>query len=189
MIEMIMELHLVIKETWEWICRFFTDNGTAIASIGTIITSWILIHQFRQERSENKRRQASLVSCWLDETDNQIMKECIIVSNDSELPIYEVCVSCDDLNVSNIDKVADCVGTKDQCAYVPVIPPGRYKILTEYQGRGMCHLFNSSITFKDTYGNYWTRNAIGSLVCHKDSTTKIRKLDLPVIPHSYEKID
>ena len=59
----------------------------------------------------------------------------------------------------------------------------------EYQGRGMCHQFNASITFKDTYGKYWTRNSIGILECHKENTAIVRKLTLPVMGHSYERID
>ena len=176
----------------EGICRFLNDNGSIIASLGTIITSVILIIQFYQEKKRNKTKQASLISCWLNESDKQSnpLEECIVISNDSELPIYEVCVSCDDLNIIASGKFTDCIGKKEEnCAYIPVIPPGSYKVHLEYKGRGMCHLFNSSITFKDTFGNYWTRNAIGVLRCHKENTATIRNLCLPVMPHSYEKID
>lgn len=175
----------------EEIGRFLNDNGSIIASLGTIITSVILIIQFYQEKKRNKKKQASLISCWLDESDKQLnpSKECIIISNDSELPIYEVCVSCDDLNIQKTDKILSCIGKKEEnCAYIPVIPPGSYKVRIDYKGRGMCHLFNSSITFKDTFGNYWTRNAIGVLKCHKENTTTLRNLGLPVMPSSYEKI-
>lgn len=160
-----------------------------ISSFGTIVAFFALGYQILKEKIEKNEEQANKISTWMD-NDYKISdyqnKKAIIIYNQSNCPIYEIVFSIDDLYDGE-----GSVGTgEENCSCIDILPPGKYVVEKEFRGAGMNHRFNSSITFRDHYGRYWTRDARGILIREKSKNVIInkRKVCHPFAVASYRKI-
>lgn len=62
--------------------------------------------------------------------------------------------------------------------------------IKEVDGFGMNHVFSSSITFRDHFNRYWTRDARGTLVKEKDNVIKKkRNIYRPYMSTFFRKIN
>lgn len=161
-----------------------------LSSSGTIVALVALVYQIITERGEKLREQANDVSTWVDK-DYIIARHeegvtAVIICNHSKYPIYEVAFSVDDMNCSG-----NAVGRgSENCSIINILPPGVYASDIDFGGGGMCHKFNSSITFRDHSGRYWTRNANGLLIREKGENViyNKRKLSQPYSDAIYSRI-
>lgn len=155
-----------------------------VTSLGTVVALGAFVYQFAIDKQTNVSKQASLISVWKkNENINQESSTYVIISNSSELPIYEVVLS--------IDRVTDYESklskTSELCTFVQIVPPGRYKVPVIDRGGGMNMMFEASISFRDSSGKYWYRDASGHLKRNMTSSSiKQRELDLPIVRTSIE---
>lgn len=161
-----------------------------ITSLGTIIAIFTLVHQIKQEKDEKKWRQATKISTWVDEDsiltkfDDTVYDENIIISNDSEQPIYDAVLSID-----SVEELSSELQNDDSYIYyIKCIPPGLYVLYAKGYGKGMCKQYNSSICFRDVKGNYWSRSAAGILT-EISNSIDYRKLSRPVISEQIHKLN
>lgn len=95
--------------------------------------------------------------------------------------------------VVSIDDVYDegTIGSgEDQCLCIDILPLGQYVVEMEVDGFGMNHVFSSSITFRDHFNRYWTRDARGTLVKEKDNVIeKKRNIYRPYMSTFFRKIN
>lgn len=155
----------------------FRNLLSNFGNIGTIIALFALAYQIKKDRHFSEWDQASKIAVWLKEA-NDTLNEVIHISNSSAHPIYEVILS--------VDRINDEIRKGDSCFYISCVPPGEYKVLVEYQGRGMHNEFNASISFRDTIGKYWCRNASGILIRSQKNCWDQRKLIPPLNSESLE---
>lgn len=160
----------------------------ALSSLGTIVALVALTYQIMTEKRAKDEEQANNISTWLENersSGNDHGLAYVIISNQSNHPIYEVVFSIDDLYAGNKE-----IGTEYNCSCINVLPPGKYMINTYFRSAGMCHKFNSSITFRDHCGRYWTRNATGVLIREKGENViyNKRKISQPYSDVEYDKI-
>ena len=161
-----------------------------LSSSGTIVALVALAYQIITEREEKLREQANDVSPWVDEYHTIACDRegavAVMICNHSNHPIYEVAFSVDDMNCSG-----NVVGSgSENCSIINILPPGVYVSDVDFGGGGMCHKFNSSITFRDHSGRYWTRNANGVLIREKGKNViyNKRKLSQPYSDAIYHRI-
>ena len=156
-----------------------------ICFIGTPVALIALIYQIYKDKKEYNEKQANLVAVWIDTDMTNNGTSVVIISNDSELPIYEVVVSRDMIfeNESLESK------TTNNCAYINTVPSGKYQIEIKNSGGGMCKQFEASITFRDVRGKYWSRNATGRIKSIKMNSIDFRELVRPVGSTSINRIE
>lgn len=65
------------------------------------------------------------------------------------------------------------------CTYIQNIPPGHYYTNVYYGDGGMHTQFSASISFTDSRGKHWYRNAWGNLEKKKKDAISERKIPLP----------
>lgn len=134
-------------------------------SVGVIISIIALIYTMSRDIIERIRSQAIQITCWLDydlkrSDDGKIP---VSISNPSGIPIYDVVISVD--LVCEDWKKGLCGIRKEskQKEYVQCIPPGLYYVHAPYEGEGGHQKFSASISFRDSGGHKWKRDAIGKL--------------------------
>ena len=161
-----------------------------ITSLGTIVAILTLIHQIKQEKDKEKWRQAIKISTWVDEDsivpkfDDTVYDEKIIISNDSEQPIYDAVLSID-----LVEELSSELQNDDSYIYyVKCIPPGVYVLYAKGYGKGMCKQYNSSICFRDVKGNYWARSAAGILT-EISNSIDYRGLSRPVLSEQIYRLN
>lgn len=157
-----------------------------ISSFGTIVALFALSYQIITERMRQKREQDNKVSTWLDDSYKlNDEKQSIVIYYSSDYPIYEVVVSIDDVYDEGT------IGSgEDQCLCIDILPLGQYVVEMEFDGFGMNHVFSSSITFRDHFNRYWTRDARGTLVKEKDNVIeKKRNIYRPYMSTFFRKIN
>ncbi len=146
-----------------------------LSSAGTIVALITLTVDVRERYRNEQISQAQNVACWLTTNLNAGQQE-VTISNDNQVPIYEVSLSLDDLQSPDYHGE-----TEEWCSFVQSVPPGIHRIYVPSAGGGMCHRYGPSITFKDAKGRYWHRNAIGKLTQIHEETKKFRKLLSPTV--------
>ena len=180
-----------IQKAFQKAIKFLIEFAPVLSSFGTIAAFIGLFVQIRKNRKDEQFSQAKNISCWIDAdnptgSDNPLDKKSetwIALLNDSNLPIYDVIVSVDDILSSEIG-VGD-----DRCSYCSVIPSGHYLVLTHPIDHYMNRIFNASISFRDSLGRSWTRSANGELTeVRKKTVFEIRKITLPPIETSKKRI-
>lgn len=65
------------------------------------------------------------------------------------------------------------------CTYIQNIPPGHYYTNVYYGDGGMHTQLSASISFTDSCGKHWYRNAWGNLEKKKKDAISERKIPLP----------
>ena len=147
-----------------------------ICSIGTPVALIALIYQIYKDRRYNIEKQANSVAAWIDMDITEIGTAVVIISNDSELPIYEVVVSRDLLYKNESEESKN----DNNCVYIQTVSSGKYKVDVQSTGGGMNKKFEASITFRDARGKYWSRNAAGKIKAIKQNSIDYRELVRPV---------
>lgn len=150
-----------------------------IGAVGTIFAIMFSAVQLKKDREERERKQASCVSCWVsDDVDklnnNEPMSKYIEIANESGNPIYNVVVSIDAIEYGGI------MAQNGEFSYIKYIPPGKYYVAAPFGGDGMFMEFSASISFTDSNGLFWYRNAVGKLEKKKNDAVIERKVPLPV---------
>ena len=148
-----------------------------ISSMATVVALAALTYEICIRHRDEKWKQASHVSCWEsdEEWDDDHEHSYVRIVNGDDKPIYDVVVSIDDTQNKQPEKGSD------RCSYCFIIYPGTYDVPVPIADRGMHHVFNASITFRDSNGVYWHRSAKGKLECkNRKESIEIRDLDLPV---------
>lgn len=129
-----------------------------ISSCGTIIAILALAYQWYKDRRERKEWQARSVSAWIKYEPFSAVAF-VNVSNQSNLPIYEVVIS--------IDPYENDIQTGRKCTVVQCIPPGIHCYEVPFQLSGMHMKFGASLSFRDCFENAWTRKSNGKMVQDK----------------------
>lgn len=144
-----------------------------LSSASTIVALITLAVDVRERHRNERFSQAQNVACWLTASLTTGRQE-VTISNDNQVPIYEVSLSLDDV------QSPDSYGkTEEWCSFVESVPPGTHHINVPFGGGGMCHHYGPSISFKDAKGLYWHRDVSGKLIQIHEETRKFRKLSLP----------
>ena len=101
-----------------------------LTSFATIVALFALAYQMYRDRKIDSKKQASKVCCWLERNFNyfardigDVYSEIIIVSNESNQPIYDVRVSIQMVNDNQVDDSHDY-----EYEYVQCLAPGTYRI-------------------------------------------------------------
>ena len=151
-----------------------------ILDFGTVAALVTLGYQMKKDFHQDFWDQATKVSSWIED-EMQITGEglfaIVCICNASESPIYDVIISRDRVDGNDTESLKG----DDECDYALCIPPGTHYAKIRSNGNGMHARFNSSISFRDTRGNYWHRDACGHLSVINESTIRFRGLTLPVI--------
>ncbi len=151
----------------------------ALPALGTIIALIELAHQMKNERRARNEEQAKKIATWLGDewADENSCGDTVVLFNGSDCPVYEVAFSIDDLE----DAPKSFRKGDEACSCIEFLPPGKYIVEVEFLGRGMCRKFNSSVSFRDHCGTYWTRDARGILIKHKKKANieSIREVSFP----------
>lgn len=155
------------------------------SSCGTIVAIAGLAVEVKKHRKDEQLFQAKKISCWI-ESDNFLREDPetrIAILNDSNLPIYDVIVSIDDVLSSQIST------GDERCSYCSIIPSGCYLVSTHPIDPYMNHIFNASITFRDSQGRSWVRNAKGELSeIRKKTIFSLREITLPPTESSKKRL-
>lgn len=134
------------------------DAAAAIATFSAAgVAIWIAGREARQAKKQNTVDQAKRISAWpLGHTPRSM----IIVSNMSNEPTYDVLIS---YGVAYGAGLPYQNGNESQI-FVLRVPPGKYSTgAAPHPGGGMHTQLSLSISFRDSEGNYWRRDATGKL--------------------------
>ena len=158
---------------------------SAIGSLGTVVALGALFYEVKKTKAEKKEEQANIVATWFQE--NKVAENngySAVIVNNSLLPIYDVVISVDDMS-------GEIHTGEEDCYFISILPPGKYVVSIDFQGMGMNRRFNTSITFRDFHGKYWTRNSLGILCAHKGNKviSQVRKLTQPYREAIYVKAE
>jgi len=158
-----------------------------VGSLATALTLYLLMAQYNQtqlEKIENERRkQAENISAWisLDERlygkfEFKMQREIIVLSNRSNLPIYNVVVSIVDGRHGDAD--GNNTPTEFQ-RYIHTLPPGNGFIFSPQGYQGMGFVGAVEVGFEDSGNRSWVRHGNGSLEEINEGTLKYYKVALP----------
>lgn len=149
----------------------------SLATAATLI--WLVVErdQLQKEKRESeKREQAAGVSTWLSKKafhSGHLMRQTIVLNNNSDSPIYNIVVSIVDA------RNKDAKGEETPEEFRRVIdasPPGQAFCLAPEGYMGMGFHPSVEIAFSDANGNHWVRRGNGQLK------------ELPEDPFVYYKI-
>ena len=150
-----------------------------ITSCGTFVALVALLYQIIKDRKDKIWDQAANITCWFDsaeldkETGDLLGK--VIISNQSKHPIYNVVVSIDLFCGSKTEIKTG----NDDCTYLKIVSPGNFYCWVKYDGGEMNKQFNASLSFSDSIGFNWFRDANGHLKRIKESSIEFRRLNSP----------
>ena len=69
----------------------------ALSSAGTIVVLITLVIEVREHRKNERIKQAQNVACWMGSAPLWQDGQEVVISNDNQVPIYEVSLSVDDV--------------------------------------------------------------------------------------------
>lgn len=160
-----------------------------IGSLATALTLYLLMAQYNQAQLEKleteKTSQAKKISAWIDvdydkdkasSLKQKTPFEKIVISNKSDLPIFNIVLSIVDGRHSD----ADGRNTPDnfrRCIHT--MPPGNGFIVAPNGYHGMGFVGAIEIGFEDSSNHYWVRHGNGSLEGIDEGTLKYYKVPLP----------
>lgn len=158
-----------------------------IGSIATALTLIFLVVQTNQAQKEKRQiekiSQAKMVSAWLDIKHQEVgtgkfktSREIIMISNRSDLPIFNVVLSIVDGRNSDADGITT---PKEFQKCIHVIPPGNWFIAAPIGYNGMGFVGAIEIGFEDSSNRSWIRRGNGSLEEIRSEIMKRYKVDLP----------
>lgn len=142
-----------------------------IGSLATALTLYLLMTQYNQtqlEKIENaSRKQAENISAWISIDERlygkfefKMQREIIVLSNRSNLPIYNVVVSIVD------GRHGDADGKKTPTEfqrYIHTLPPGNGFVFSPQGYQGMGFVGAVEIGFEDSGNRSWVRHGNGGL--------------------------
>lgn len=186
-------------------CDIFDCLNTIIGAITLIAAIWIAIVENARYSRAKKDSTAVKIAARIDNDIEMVagQKGAVIISNASNIPIYDVFVS--------IDIQGDDIGSLgvgyNRCSYVNVVPSGSFVIEVPFMGCCAGANFSASVSFKDEFGQVWTRYSNGSLRRHgrywihskrffprlyKETSFSVRQCDppihsVPIKPYKYHK--
>ena len=148
------------------------DIANAIMAVAAIVT---IIKEYCHNRRSVRQRTAHNISAWhtSDYCENGKMFYNAILSNASETPVYEVFVSIDPYGRSFEENT-----NKTDYAFISVLPQGKYVVSVPYAGHAAGLNLATSITFRDEYGQIWTRFSAGKLKRYRKYQKLSKKLAL-----------
>lgn len=115
--------------------------------------------RWARESEQDRRAQAERIAVWSETVGSRPRA---VISNFSDAPIWDALVSWGISNRSEAETVLRGEGTS---VGVPILPPGRH--LTEMpplsEGGQMHTMMGLAITFRDSAGRFWQRDARGAL--------------------------
>lgn len=146
--------------------------------------------QLKQEKEENKSKQAVKVASWIKKgayiERNEGLYENIIIQNSSAVPVYNVYL----FSVSNrsSDKLKEMNAIPDYTVFLDTLRPGETKVLMQTAGSSMGGERPSvAMVFKDTHSNLWFRSPHGNLKSitqnELDDAFHILGIELPIFPY------
>lgn len=169
------------------IASFAISILSALISLATFArTAW-------RDHVREVHYQANAVSTWMTGThvddptlcDRKPMEE-VILCNRSDQPVYDVVLSTG-VQESNSpfrqhinSKVTDLAAIA--CTVVGVLPPGVFRSVVIAPSLGMSKRFQSIISFRDTAGNAWIRDANGKLHSLSNNTSTFEAMGCPLPP-------
>ena len=137
----------------EWV----SGIGTLLA---VLVAMAIATRDARVREKTEKQHQAEQVSAWPVYFGLRNKKAFVLIANNSSLPVYDVAISYGAaygaggkyLTGSKMNRV------------VSLVPPGQYFIDSpKHPGHGMHVKLGISISFRDSGGKFWRRDATGTL--------------------------
>lgn len=133
----------------------------AIGSVGAVIVAlFVATRESRLRRKENTRKQADSISAWPIYFGLLHSKKLVIISNNTQLPIYDVLVS---FGVAYGAGQGYSEGD-DYQSMILRVPPGEYFVKSPKDyGGGMHTQLGVAISFRDVNGKFWLRDATGVL--------------------------
>ncbi len=149
-----------------------------LAAIGTILAVFAAIWIATREASSNRRRehikQAESIAAWNSRSGGTIK---VIISNGSKLPIYDVVISYGAAYGAGLPYFK---GNDDQ-AFILRVPPGKWSVAEPRNPGGGMHVQPGiSISFRDSTGAYWRRDATGKLIETKQHPFKELDIHEPI---------
>lgn len=152
---------------WGTVADAFAAFGTFTAAAVAI---WLAGREARRARKDAIVDQARRVSVWpLGHTPRSY----VMISNASNEPVYDMVIS---YGVAYGAGMAYQKGNKNQI-FLLRVPPGRYSTdSAPHPGGGMNAQLSLSVSFRDSNGNYWRRDATGML--EQTKMHPFRELDI-----------
>lgn len=138
------------------------------AGWGTIIAFGALLYSIWKDLSEKRRSQAFCISTWIEDMDDALQRKSLqvdknvrtaVISNASKQPIYDVVISVDIVSEEEVQSFHQ----EEYASYYLMIPPGDYYTIVPWFRGGTSKKFNTSISFRDTRGRWWTRDGSGKI--------------------------
>ncbi len=135
-----------------------------VSGIGTLLAVLVAMavatRDSRVREKTEKQHQAEQVSAWPVHFGLRGKKVFVIIANNSSLPIYDVAISYGAAYGAGNKYFT---GTKMN-RVVSIVPPGQYFVDSpEHPGNGMHVKSGISISFRDSKGKFWCRDATGNL--------------------------
>lgn len=166
---------------------------TILVAIGTVASAAIAVRVAGADARDRRNHQATQVSAWIDWTTNSAppdgepsgpLQPQVVISNGSSSSIYEVVITWGAVQGAG-QPYGMPAGGVPVC--VPKVPPGRWRCPAPLYGGGGMHLVtDAAISFTDSAGRFWRRDAPGTLT----QTSKSPLSDLEVVrPLSYARLE
>lgn len=164
-----------------------------IGSLATAFTLYLLMVQYGQSQSEKieneNRKQAENISAWISIEEKihssghfKTKRKTIVLSNKSNLPIYNVVVSIVDGRHSDADGKNV---PKEFQRYIHIVPPGDGIIIAPHGYQGMNFVGAVEIGFEDSGNRSWVRRGNGRLEKIAEDTFEYYKV---ASPPSYDDV-
>lgn len=148
-----------------------TGAVALLGAIGTVTAAWVAVRVSGRDARDRRRLQATQISAWMHWTDEPKRREGepvgplqphVIVANGSVSSIYEVVITWGAVQGAGApyrmppDGVPVCMAK---------VPPGEWIVDGPfYGGGGMSLVTDAAVSFKDSAGLSWRRDAPGTLV-------------------------
>jgi hypothetical protein len=167
---------------WVAIVTGITSIVATIIAIGTFLYTW------HKDSEEINVAQANKISAWIDNDERgeaKLTKDMkfmnVIINNVSEQPVYNVVLSSGTYQGSGTPYLTGA----DATSSIGTLPPGKYTTRVPYPGAGMHTRMEAAVSFTDTRGNSWIRDATGHLKSAIDPDSELR-VDLP--PNNWQAL-
>lgn len=163
----------------------------AAATIATGAGVVISLHQVHQERTQRIERelrlQADRVAAWFEDVGSHTAPSAshsiyrsVVISNNSEAPIYDVIISC----VGMYGAGPAARGENAPVDYknrvlISQINPGSWSVWLPTDGSGMGVITTVEIAFRDACGTSWVRRGSGCIEALEGRTIDCYHIGLP----------
>lgn len=173
----------------------------AIAAFATCLAVIVSLCQIKAEKKrwekERTEKQASCIAAWFDDLnllkkpeDEHSIFQPVVIANTSNLPIYEVVISCVGLfGAGPPSKGENLSPDSRHRAVLAQLNPGRFGLWLSTGGAGMHIVTTIEISFRDSNGISWIRRGNGTLERLEQRPFSYYRIPLPPALSHVQRLD